>query len=70
MGKLKRKDAVCSIFILTDGKVRGGADHRTANLEHARTTVVDIELGNFRLGRSRYVARELGAKYLHISELM
>jgi len=70
VGKLKRKDAVCSIFILTDGKVRGGADHRTANLERARTTVVDIELGNFRLGRSRYVARELGAKYLHISELM
>jgi Mg-chelatase subunit ChlD len=40
-----------------------------ANLKRARTTVVDIELGGFRLGRSRYVARALGADYLHISEL-
>jgi magnesium chelatase subunit D len=70
VGKLKRKDADCSLFILTDGKVRGGVDHRSANLERTRTTVVDIELGNFRLGRSRHVARALGARYLHISELM
>jgi len=70
VGKLKRKDTLCNIFILTDGKVRGGADHRSANLERTQTMVVDIELGNFRLGRSRYVATELGAKYLHISELM
>ncbi len=69
VGKLKRKHADCRIFVLTDGKVRGGADHRTANLERSRTTVVDIELGHFRLGRSRYVARQLGAAYLHIDEL-
>lgn len=69
VGKLERKHANCRIYILTDGKVRGGADHRMANLERARTTVVDIELGGFRLGRSRYVARALGAQYLHISEL-
>jgi magnesium chelatase subunit D len=69
VGKLERKHADCRIYILTDGKVRGGADHRTANLERARTAVVDIELGGFRLGRSRYVARALGAAYVHISEL-
>ena len=69
VGKLERKHADCRIYILTDGKVRGGADHRMANLELALTTVVDIELGGFRLGRSRYVARALGANYLHISEL-
>jgi magnesium chelatase subunit D len=69
VGKLARKHADCRIFILTDGKVRGGAEHRSANLERARSMVVDIELGSFRLGRSRYVARALGADYLHISEL-
>jgi magnesium chelatase subunit ChlD-like protein len=69
VGKLHRKDADCRIFILTDGRVRGGADHRTANLERARTTVVDIELGNFRLGRSRYVAERLGAEYRHVDSL-
>jgi len=69
VGKLRRKHADCHIFILTDGKVQGGVDHRTTNLERARTTVVDIELGRFRLGRSRYLALGLGARYLHISEL-
>lgn len=68
-GKQFRKQADCRIFILTDGKVRGGVDCRTANLERARTTVVDLELGNFRLERSRYLARRLGADYLHVSEL-
>lgn len=70
VGKLYRKNADCRVFILTDGKVRGGADHRTANLERAVTMVVDIELGNFRLGRSKYVARRLGAEYLHVDSLV
>ena len=69
VGKLRRRGADCSIFILTDGKVRGGVEHRSANLEHAYTTVVDIELGSFRLERSRYLARALDADYLHISDL-
>jgi magnesium chelatase subunit D len=37
IGKLERKHADCRIFILTDGRVRGGADHRMANLKRART---------------------------------
>ena len=53
----------------TDGRVRGGVERRSANLERAWTTVVDIELGNFRLGRSHYLARALRADYLHVEAL-
>ena len=70
VGKLQRKQADCRIFILTDGRVRGGVERRSANLERACTTVVDIELGNFRLGRSRYLARALRAEYLHVETLV
>jgi magnesium chelatase subunit D len=69
VGKLQRKEADCRIFILTDGKVRGAMARRSANLERAQTTIVDIELGSFRLARSRYVARSLEADYLHLSDL-
>ena len=69
VGKLQRQQADCRIFIFTDGRVRGGVERRSANLERACTTVVDIELGNFRLGRSRYLARTLRAAYLHVEAL-
>ena len=69
VGKLARKQADCRIFILTDGRVRGAVERRSANLERAQTTVVDIELGHFRLARSRYLARALDAEYLHLEAL-
>jgi len=69
VGKLLQQRADCRIYILTDGRVRGGVERRSANLEHAWTLVVDIELGSFRLARSRYLARALEADYLHLEAL-
>jgi len=53
-------------FLITDGRSRDSL--RGLTLANAAATVVDIEGGPVRLGRCRRIARELGARLVHIEQ--
>jgi magnesium chelatase subunit ChlD-like protein len=53
-------------LIVTDGRINGLESISPMGCE---TQVLDMELGDIRLGRSRKLARMLGAQYLHLDEL-
>ena len=53
-------------FLITDGRSRDRL--RGLTLTAAAATVVDIENGPVRLGRCRRIARELGARLVHIDQ--
>jgi len=53
-------------FLITDGRSRDRL--RGLTLANAAATVVDIEGGAVRLGRCRRIARELGARLVHIDQ--
>lgn len=53
-------------FLITDGRSRDRL--RGLTLTKAAATVVDIESGAVRLGRCRRIARELGARLVHMDQ--
>lgn len=58
----------CHIYLITDGRFDDAvAEHRS--IHSYPVTLVDIEHGRVPLGRSRQLARQINARYLHISNL-